>query len=318
MSLGVVVLCVLTLVELSDEAVYKKLSSVDDLKSVYSEKYLPMHNLILLHWFANTVNINNNNVVHLTYDPSRDFGSHYYGNCDEMLAPVPQGYQYYTVGNLNPPNGNFPPYVLYPQVIEYAWMGRNRDRIIVQAQTGGSHRVSQMYLTKHFTKPSQCSRYDPNYTFELSTDLLQQLRLFSFTNNSQTLQQLRDHFEENIDDTQLNDLINIWGSAQARLGLLFLIVTPQRANMIGLCKQKSFLVTDSAVDITDDWQNCELQQMQLDVKTGDNGKAKIVWRNVPQNQINDGAAMVLFNNQIDQKNNITYKVIQSSEGSLTP
>ncbi|KAJ0069021.1 hypothetical protein NL108_015890 [Boleophthalmus pectinirostris] len=253
MSLGVIVLCVLTLVALSDEAVYKRLSSVDDLKRVYSEKYLPMHNLILLHWFANTVDIDNNNVVRLTYDASRDFGSHYYGNYDGLLAPVPQGYQYYRVGNLNPPN------VLYPRIRDPVWMGKDRDHIVVQVQTGGSRRVSQLYLTQHFRRQGrQGSRYDPNHTFELTTDLLQQLRLFSFTNNPQTLQQLRDQFNQNIDDTQLNDLTNIWGGDQARLGLLFLIVTPQRANMIRRCKQKSPQVTDSAVDITDDCNRCSL------------------------------------------------------------
>jgi len=62
-------------------AVQRKLKSISDLKNINFGQSVPKHSLLLLHWFANTVNIDENNVINLTFDPNDgDYGSHYYGN----------------------------------------------------------------------------------------------------------------------------------------------------------------------------------------------------------------------------------------------
>ncbi|XP_020783940.2 uncharacterized protein LOC110163348 [Boleophthalmus pectinirostris] len=328
-SRGVRVSCLLTLVTLvavvCSQQDYEELNSIDDLKRVFSEKSFPLHSLILLHWFANNVDIDNNNVVRVGFNPQADFGSHFYGNYDNLLPSAPSGFQYFTVGNVNRPRGDicpisqsFPEYVLYPHVIEYAATGRNRDRIIisVQRQNYGPRRLDQAYLTQHFRRQdNQGSRYDPQHTFLISPNLLQQLRLFSFNDNSPSLQELRDRFNQNIDDNQLNDIINLWGPDQAPLGLLFSIVIRDRTNLFGVCSTSRRWNRDLAVKKTGEWKYCELQQIHLDVITGGNGKATILWRNVPMQQINNGAAVVLFKNQMDKASNI-YTKIKSSEGSF--
>lgn len=322
MNKGVIVACLLSLVALSCESDFQELNSLNDLKRVYSANSLPMHSLTLLHWFANNVDIDNNDVVRLSFDTNRDFGSHTYRNYEGLLPSVSQGYQYCTIGNVNRPPGNtcpfyedFPNYVLYPRVIENYGTGRNRDRIIVsvQTQTYSARRVSQVYLTQHYNDWNHGSGYDPDNTFIITTNLLQQLRLFSFTDNTQSLQELRDQFDNNIDDNMLNDLINIEGRAQARLGLLYLIVVPRSNNLVGVCR--SYRRLARAVKTTGDMQNCEIQHIYLQVMTGGNGKAQIIWRNVPRDKLDGGVAVALFKNQMDQGKSLTFKKIQDSEGS---
>uniref|UniRef100_A0A8C6V021 Uncharacterized protein n=1 Tax=Neogobius melanostomus TaxID=47308 RepID=A0A8C6V021_9GOBI len=166
---------------------------------IYSDKSLPMHSLTLLHWFANNVDIDNNNVVRLSFNTNGDFGSHYYSNYEGLLPSPARGYQFYTVGNVNRPPGDMcpihedlPAYVLYPQVREFSGTGRNRDRIVVsvQAQSSSAHTVSQAYLTQHFRRQdNRGPGYDPDHTFRISTNLLQQLR--------------QDQFDQNIHNNRL-------------------------------------------------------------------------------------------------------------------
>lgn len=212
---------------------------------------------------------------------------------------------------------DFPEYVLQPRVIEPIDTGRNRDRIIVsvQTQTSSAHSVSHVYLTQHFRRvDNRGSRYDPDHTFLISTNLLQQLRQFSFNDNTQSLQQLRNQFNQNVNDNQLNELINIWGRDQAPLGLLYLIVLPQRNNLVGVCGSERPLARDLAVKTAGEWQNCEIQGMHFKVLTRGNGNAKILWRNVPGNLLNN-VAFALFRNQMDQGSCLTFKKIDKSVGS---
>lgn len=324
MSRGVIIACLLSLLALNCQSVFRELNSIDDLRTIYSYKSLPLHSLTLLHWIANEVDIDNNNDVHLSFDVNRDFGSHFYRNGESLLPSAPRGNWYYTVGNIDrvpeytcPSYQDYPDYVISPRVLEYSGTGRNRDRLIVsvQQQNSGSRTVSQIYLTQHFRRAdNQGSEYDPNHTFVISTSLLQQLRQFSFHDNSLSLHDLRTQYDNNIDDDQLNGIINIWGSKEAPLGLLYLIVLPQRKNQFGVCESNRRSARDVEATIKGDWQNCEIQHMHFQVKTGSSGRAMIHWRNVPGDQLK-GVAVVLFRNQMDQGSRITYKKIQESEGS---
>ncbi|KAK7916329.1 hypothetical protein WMY93_012090 [Mugilogobius chulae] len=56
------------------------------------------------------------------------------------------------------------------------------------------------------------------------------------------------------------------------------------------------------------------EPIQLHVTTGKNGTTKIVWKNVPQHHLKDGAVVMLFRHHMDQQPRAFLK-LQSSEGS---
>uniref|UniRef100_A0A8P4KNY1 Uncharacterized protein n=1 Tax=Dicentrarchus labrax TaxID=13489 RepID=A0A8P4KNY1_DICLA len=185
----------------------KMLNSMNDLKGINFGPSVPKHSLILLHWFANAVYIENDNDIRLTFEPnSGDYGSHHYGNFEGMLDPLPRGYRYYTVGNLNQEMSmQLPSYVANPC---RAYSGRNRDRIIIRVREqntrrGGLQRIDQVYITQHYdTSDYQGTPYDPDHTYQITTNLLRQIREFSVRENQQPLLTLRNRYARNIEEFQ--------------------------------------------------------------------------------------------------------------------
>uniref|UniRef100_A0A3B4YZJ8 Uncharacterized protein n=1 Tax=Seriola lalandi dorsalis TaxID=1841481 RepID=A0A3B4YZJ8_SERLL len=163
-----------------------RLNSINDLKEINFGQSVPTHSLLLLHWFANIVDIDRNNVIYLTFDPNNeDYGSHHYGNFEGLLEQRPYGQRYYTVGNLHQDSPRrLPSYVLHPKA-EYT--GRNRDRIIVRVsdQNTGRQRIHRVYLTQHYGVPEHPGTYDPDHTYEITTNLLREIREFSVENREE-------------------------------------------------------------------------------------------------------------------------------------
>ena len=210
----------LLLVLTSVSAAHRKLKSIKDLKKIDFGQSVPKHSLILLHWFANEVNIDNNNIIQLTFDPNSDYGSHHYGNYERLLDPLPQGHRYYTVGNLNQDTfDRFPGYVVDPPM-EYE--GENMDRIIIRVQ---GQRIDQVYITQHYdTSEHQGTSYDPVHTYQITVNLLRQIREFSVRDGQQQLLYLRNRFGSDADD---GDIREAWGSL-ACLGLFLYIVIEEK------------------------------------------------------------------------------------------
>ncbi|KAK1878202.1 Colicin I receptor [Dissostichus eleginoides] len=79
---GVTWCCVALLLALTSvSAVQKTLKSINGLKKINFGQSVPKHSLLLLHWFANQIDIDNNDIIQLTFDPnSGEYGSHHYGN----------------------------------------------------------------------------------------------------------------------------------------------------------------------------------------------------------------------------------------------
>ncbi|XP_078125378.1 uncharacterized protein LOC144529892 [Sander vitreus] len=206
----------------SVSAVQKKLNSINDLKKINYGQSVPKHSLVLLYWFANTVDIDENNVIRLTFDPnSGDYGSHHYGNFEGLLDPLPWGnrYRYYTIGNLNRETSMpLPPYVVRPPTED---MGGNRDRIIIRVReqniVGQALQIDQVYITQHIQHQGT---YDPDHTYQITTNLLRQIREFSVGDNQQPMQYLRNHYGSNADVLHIR---NTWGEL-ACLGLLFIVI----------------------------------------------------------------------------------------------
>ncbi|XP_022608175.1 uncharacterized protein LOC111227069 [Seriola dumerili] len=331
--------CVALFLTLTSVSAVKKLNSINDLKKINFGLSVPTHSLLLLHWFANIVDIDNNDVIYLTFDPNNeDYGSHHYGNYERLLDPLPHGnmrYRYYTVGNLhqNSPM-RLPSYIIYPPA---GYEGRNRDRIIFRVREQNTRgqvlqRIDRVYITQHYeTSENQGTRYDPDYTYQVTTNLLREIMQFSVGEDQQSLPELRERFGSNADDSHLRDIRNIWGDL-ASLGLLVFIVIqekyssnkhnrPQRASSRNL--QPDFVVNipeirqnHMEVDTSRIFARLlqdERDDAQLEVTTSRNGKARIVWRNVPKHRLNNGVMVVLFKNNEDQEASRIYESIGNRE-----
>ncbi|KAG7243608.1 hypothetical protein INR49_011165, partial [Caranx melampygus] len=332
--------CAALFLTLTTVSAFQKLNSINDLKKINFGQSVPGHSLLLLHWFANTIDIDNNDVIHLTFDPNNgDYGSHHYGNYERLLDPLPQGnirYRYYTVGNLNQnsPMG-LPSYVIYPQA-EY--VGRNRDRIIFRVReqnTGGLNlpRIDRVYLTQHYeTYENQGTRYDPDHTYQVTTNLLREITQFSVGADQQSLSDLRDRFGSHADSSELRNIKHKWGNL-ACLGLLLFIVIqeknffsqnkrPQRASRRNVQPDVVVNIPENrenytSVDISRIFARYHLNEdrdePQLQVTTSENGTARIVWRNISEHRLRNGVMVVLFKNNEDQEASSTYKFIKNRE-----
>uniref|UniRef100_A0A096LSE5 Uncharacterized protein n=1 Tax=Poecilia formosa TaxID=48698 RepID=A0A096LSE5_POEFO len=129
----------------------------------------------LLRWFANTVSIDNHGNVRMTFEPESEYGSHHYGNFEGMLNRPPRGYKYYTVGNIHQDSlTQLPPHVRNARTGTIGW---NRGRIIFSAtEDNGGWDIQQIYITQHCgTSVYNGTSYDPNHTYQISTNLLREL-----------------------------------------------------------------------------------------------------------------------------------------------
>ena len=98
---------------------------------------------------------------------------------------LPQG-NYWTVGNIHQNTSqSLPPYVINPHRGTAGW---NMARIIFGSR-GGERTVDRIYITEHYETSSQETRYDPEHTYEVTTNLLQELRRLSINE----IQRLSDH-----------------------------------------------------------------------------------------------------------------------------
>ncbi|XP_068192112.1 uncharacterized protein [Antennarius striatus] len=212
--------CVLLFLLLTSVSAVQRLNSIKDLKKIDFGKSVPKHSLILLHWFANMLHIDNNNIIWLTFDPNTDYGSHHYGNFEGLLDPLPRGYRYFTVGNLNEETSDdLPDYVVNPRG---GYAGHNRDRIIIRAW---EQRIDQVYMTQHYSvSENQGTPYDPVHTYQVTLSLLRQIREFSVRDNQLPLTYLRHRYGSHPDDVNIR---NMWGDL-ACLGLFLFIVIEEK------------------------------------------------------------------------------------------
>lgn len=79
------------------------LDTTNELENTEFGCTFPRHGRMLLHWFANNINMDNNNIMTLHFEPSReDYGFHRYCNKEGLLPSLVNSTdRYYTLGNLN-------------------------------------------------------------------------------------------------------------------------------------------------------------------------------------------------------------------------
>uniref|UniRef100_A0A8C5FMM9 Uncharacterized protein n=1 Tax=Gadus morhua TaxID=8049 RepID=A0A8C5FMM9_GADMO len=206
------------------------LNSINDLKDIPFGRSVPKHSLVLLHWFANTIELTNNNRLELNFDPDQgDYGAHHYVNVQGFLDPLPFRHRYFTLGNINPLINNqrrsMPSY--FTNDLNRLLRGEvlNRARIIFSYSSQDT--VGQVFITQHYqASQGQGTVYDPEHTYRISINLLRELRVFSLDQHSELSEIGRD-FGSSIDYYELSSLRNTWGQL-ACVGLLLFIVINQR------------------------------------------------------------------------------------------
>uniref|UniRef100_A0A3Q3GHV3 Uncharacterized protein n=1 Tax=Labrus bergylta TaxID=56723 RepID=A0A3Q3GHV3_9LABR len=209
--------CVTLLFALTCVSAVQVLNSIKNLKKLDFGPSVPEHSLVLLYWFANTVIINHNNEIRLTFDPRNgDYSSHPYYNHENLLDPLPRAQHDYTIGNLNQGTSvRLPSYVVHPPT---SFAVGNMDRIIIRVR---GDRIDQVYLTQHYSGyHHHGTEYDPAHTYLITTNLLRQIREFSMGGNYQSLLNLRDRFRSNADVSYIRNTLG----DLACLGLFLCIV----------------------------------------------------------------------------------------------
>ncbi|XP_056434880.1 uncharacterized protein LOC130372749 [Gadus chalcogrammus] len=208
------------------------LKSINDLKKIPFGQSVPQHSLALLHWFANTIEIDNNDLIELTFVPNHgDYGTHRYRNVDGVLDPLPPGQQYYTLGNINPMINNnrisLPSYVTGQRNHLLGREELNRARIIFSLLDQDI--IDQVFITQHYhASQGQGTVYDPVHTYQISINLLRELREFSMDQNQQSeLSEIGTNFSSAINNVELLSIRNTWGQL-ACVGLLLFIVITER------------------------------------------------------------------------------------------
>lgn len=328
--------CLALFLALTSASAVQRLNSVKDFKKIKFGSSVPKHSLLLLHWFANTIDIDNNDVIWLTFDPNRgDYGWHHYGNFERLLTPLPANSRYYTVGNLHQRTDiPLPSYVTQPNHNLVGSETGNRDRIIVRVRDDAGwqgQRIDRVYITQHYMVNEHMGTvYDPAHTYLISNNLLREIQEFSLGNQRSSLSELRDHFGSYIDDSQLTNLRNMLGDL-ACLGLLMIIAingvhSGQHNNRAQPGTARSQFVNipvntqnHLTIDIPETVQGPShwghRDQMNLEVTTGIKGKARIIWANVPENILNQGVMVVLFKNDGDQQSMISKFIENRASGS---
>ncbi|MEQ2244462.1 hypothetical protein ILYODFUR_017379, partial [Ilyodon furcidens] len=173
--------CVALLLTLTSVyAARRSLNSINDLVICHQSDRTNI--LELLHWFANEVEIDQYNVIRLTFDPNtRAYGTHHYRNQEGLLDPLPWGYQNYTIGNIHQTaSERLPSYVVNSRMRNIVW---NSARILIRVnerrlQVGQI--IEEVYITQHYgTSENHGSNYDPDHTYRITVSFLNQLRKVS-------------------------------------------------------------------------------------------------------------------------------------------
>uniref|UniRef100_A0A8C1TC54 Uncharacterized protein n=1 Tax=Cyprinus carpio TaxID=7962 RepID=A0A8C1TC54_CYPCA len=228
----------------------KKLTSIEELRNTRYANRSPRHGLPLLFWFAQNVNLDQNNNMRLNFFPYENaYGFHYFGNTDRppLLPSLSYGQSYYSVGNLN--TGRYPRASELP---DYVWRHfrnsnlpeRNMDRLIVSLDQTRPNRISRLYVTAHNRGRND---FNPSDTYEIDPALVSQIRQADVCSTSLTYSTEEDTCRQFMQSTgYISSCSDFIPRAKRSLDL-----------------------------------QCEA--IQLQIKTTTQGSSKLIWKNIPDN-----------------------------------
>ncbi|XP_038860246.1 uncharacterized protein LOC120056124 isoform X2 [Salvelinus namaycush] len=286
-------------------AVRGTLNSIKDLKGIQFGHTFPRHSLMLLHWLADNIHIDNNNKMRLNFNPTRgDYGFHFYGNRPPSLPILlPGSGSYYSLGNMNSFGSRGLPDYVTQRLYNSRGPESNMDRVVLRVREEESNPfiVDEVYVTQHYRRnENRGSAYDPANTYRVSFNLLTQIQRLICQNEIPRI------YNVEINHNSLQELKNIWGHTPGLALLLAIVLSFTLPKVKGGCAQ--------AVETQSDMEDKDNTLIKLELKTTDRGKARIIWSGIPKRLLDQGVMVVLHrNNNSDSKSELD----RSSVGGQT-
>ncbi|XP_017576858.1 uncharacterized protein LOC108441702 [Pygocentrus nattereri] len=292
------------------------LHDIKDLKGIEFGHEYPRHGLLLLHWLASHVTIDQAEALLLHFDPLRqDYGFQHYENplCTEEFGLPhlndPLDREYYSLGSLSSEavRTQLPPYVTQDYYNSLDNPNRDLDLIILRVQ-----KTRPMIADKVYVTSIQGCDYNQNKTHEISSKLLRQVQALKKPVNI-LLTLLSDSWVPNItqsDDPRLaltkgeivthlqnieKHLKSIFEQQDVRW-LLSLAGYDLEARFY-IHKQTWLCSTDEPAQYEESNPKtaCEGHiPVKIEVKSTPDGYARLMWSGIPNNIIEQGPTIVLF------------------------
>lgn len=300
-------------------ATIETLHKLDDLKNKTFGHEYPRHGLFLLHWLANHISINHAEDILLHFNPARqDYGFHDYKNTNNRNSTLPHledsgDRAYYSLGRLSSEavRTKLPPYVTQDYYNAFEDPKRDLDRIVVRVQTSNPSQADKVYITQAVSNEQEVD-YDSDETYEISPKLLMQVQILK--NPLDLIQALESHVTgaQTSDDPRL-----VLSKVQL---LKHLKYSDKRLQTIYEDPSVRWVLFLAGYDIEDRYRirkntwscsNDEPTQhgqtssapetlceghstVNIQVKSTEDGYAKIIWSGLPENILKQNTTLVLF------------------------
>uniref|UniRef100_A0A4W5KB93 Uncharacterized protein n=1 Tax=Hucho hucho TaxID=62062 RepID=A0A4W5KB93_9TELE len=256
------------------------LNSIEDLRNIEFGHRFPRHGLMLLHFVSGGIYVDNNDALIPTFLPERgDWGFHHFNNYEEVFPPLQdqnrQGY--YAVGNINTPTA-YPldPYVTRSYYLTRGNLERNMDRLVVRTSPN-SPLLEAVYITQHYRGSSE---YDPNNTYQISPNLLREIRTVMH-NRVDSVHAFLYAASYDVDSRSFTRNCFATDSTYKVEDAGRMTLNESTAIM------KGAVVND---------HHTECYAVVLQVKSTESGYARLRWANVPDSLLDEGVMLALFNN----------------------
>uniref|UniRef100_A0A4W5M5I5 Uncharacterized protein n=1 Tax=Hucho hucho TaxID=62062 RepID=A0A4W5M5I5_9TELE len=273
------------------------LYTTNELENTEFGRTFPRHGRMLLHWFANNIDMDSN-IMTLHFEPSReDYGFHRYCNKEGLLPSLVNSTdRYYTVGHLNKETVNnnrnnnnhsnakaLPAYVTESFDNCHDSEDNNRDRIILRvSMVSNQNRLGQVYITQLYPHNSgRGSAYDPQNTYSINPNLLRQMRNFTT-------------FPRRIPCA----IQKVSGRYQ-----------------ISICRNPCHPYNRLPRAVNDK-KKCSYESMKLEVKASEQGTAMISWSNIPKPFLDSGVYVLLFKDN-DSKIVLLHTEVHDPSGTIS-
>ncbi|KAK6316295.1 hypothetical protein J4Q44_G00138190 [Coregonus suidteri] len=270
------------------------LNSISDLSNIEFGHRFPRHGLYLLYFIAHNLVVDNNDALVPMFIPDRgDWGFHFFSNFECVFPPLQdQNLQaYYAVGNLNTPTQyGLAPYVSQSYRYTPGNVERNRDRVVVRTSPN-SPLLEALYITQHYPlNDPRSNQYDPANTWRISPALLREIRSVS-ANRMDGLAVFLYIAGYDVDSRSFNQFCYCSSSSTP-------IKTHQVEDAAGPRAHNESTAVKNRVTVSENNNHLECYAIVLQVKSTDNGYARIRWSNVPDSVLDLGVKVTLYNDDM--------------------
>ncbi|XP_076869924.1 uncharacterized protein LOC143521185 isoform X2 [Brachyhypopomus gauderio] len=272
--------------------IFKKLKTINDLKkkTTFGQKF-PRHGLQTLYWFANSVEIDQNNITWpRNFNPSRgDYGFHRYRNrISHWITRIPDiskmSSAYYSLGSLSLRNANQLPGYVTQDYYNAEGPMRNMDRVVIR-MSDDQDTIEEVYITQHYEDRSRGSGYDPDHTYRVLPSLLREIQGIITDDTCIDCNNLSGYdlckildYEQNISDLQ-RAYPDIPGLVRFMIRAGY---NPDR--VLRFSETLSCIIPKRRPCSPDASPQCqEHNNIKLQVKSTSKGYARITWSGIPEN-----------------------------------